>query len=533
MPFIKRSKWETLIKKPFTFKSAWRMFDDKIKYCPECMHSDAIKYGICYPHREHQFRYINICAIHECSLITSCNLCSKDYSLKGDLPLNLALVPRCSSGHMVPRNGLHPGELDPFEIWMVESLRLMIDHYTEIDAEKLIEKFIPILAKSGYIGIKGAILKRKVIEDMIAFFGTKLLHKYGLNEKILLEQTVIVKLFTPNNLHTNIYLYLFLVKFLIGDFKKLILCDLEYSTRLPFDKGPWLCKNRICPSYNLPVITGCIRIVKKRISGQFTCSICGYSYIQRFESFIDNSAKKVLLVDFGFLWRETVTKMLSENMPIVYISKKIGSAKATVKKFKLNILNTNRSLMPKNIEPLKDEFINLMHIGNFTSRCEVRNQFGLQKFNNLMKTEREWMENLLPKKKSSKYRDYRQLDIESYESVKKAYEQLLIENPNRRISKTLILNRTSKLLYSRIRNKVDCFSKTNQLLEGLIEQRDSYLKRVFPVVLKRFENSPQNKTLTWPLIINQLHHGYLNASPEIKEWVLQKIEEYQSDKNKL
>ncbi|NOU62818.1 hypothetical protein GC096_01990 [Paenibacillus sp. LMG 31461] len=496
------------------------------------MKMDDNEYGMCYPHREHQLRYIDICMIHKCNLITCCDLCGEYYSSKGDL--SLALVPRCTSGHEVHNNGLQTAEPDPSMTWIVESFRLMINHYGEIDAKSLIEKLVPVLAKLGYIEFKGAILKSKVIEDMVAFFGKDLLHKYGINKDDLLERTTIGKLFTPNNVYINIYLYLFLIKFLIGDFKKLIVCNFEYSTKLPFDKGPWLCMNKICPSHNLPVINECIRTVKQHIYGRFTCTICGYSYVQRFESYKDNSAKKFKIVDFGFLWRETVTKMLSENRSLQSISKKVGSYTQTIKKFKLNILDPARCKTKYSVETLQNEFEKFMYKKSFTSRGEVRKEFGVGKYDRLMKIKRDWMENLLPQCKVNlfKYRNYDQLDIEAYDSVLIAYEQLRVENSVQRITKIVILKHTSKLIFCRLTGiKKNCFIKTNKLLLELSENQETYLKRIFPIILNRFENSPRYITLTWSLIINRLHHGYKNASPEVIEWVMQKIEDYQSDRN--
>ncbi|BFT69420.1 TnsD family Tn7-like transposition protein [Paenibacillus sp. P36] len=535
MPFIERSKWETLISRPTAFRSAWRIFEDRIKYCPECMTMDDLEYGMCYPHREHQLRYIEICMLHECKLIRSCDLCGEYYSSRGDL--SLTLVPRCPNEHLVYRSHVHTAELNPFMTWIVESFRLMIEHYGEIDANYLLEKLIGVLSKSGYIELQGAILKSKLIEDMVAFFGEELLNKYGLNENQLLERRTVVKLFTSEDLYHHIYFYLFVVKYLVGDFNKFLFSDYEYSSVLPFSKGPWLCKNKICPSYNLPVITECIRKVNQYITGQFTCCICGYSYVQRYNS-LSNSPppKKGRVKDLGFLWRERVAKLLSEGRSIHSISKQIGSCQATIKKFKLNILDTSRGKAKKSTEVLKNEFTELMSKRGFTTRSKIRKEFGDSKYIKLMRLEREWMENLLPQRKANlyKYRDYHQLDIEAYESVNKAYKQLLTENPSQRITRILILKHTTRLVFSRLHaKKKNCFIKTKNLLDELSENQDSYLKRIFPLVLKRFENAPRNKTLNWSLIIHKLHSGYKNASPETKEWVLQKIEDYQCDRIKL
>lgn len=530
-PFIERSKWKKLMNEPFSFTSVLRIFDDNIKYCPECMLKDTLDYGLCYVHREHQFRYVDICITHGCGLITKCNTCDEYYAKKGDQ--NLALLPKCNNGHEI--NSSCSKVIDQFTIWVVDSFRIMIDHYDEIDAEWLNQKLIPILANSGYIELKGAILKTKIIEDMIAFFGPELLHKFGLYEKKLLEHRTITRLFNPYNFYTNIYFYLFLVKFLIGDLKKLIVDPYEYSTTLPFGKGPWVCKNKICPSFELPVITNCIRTVKQHISGQFTCTICGYSYLQRFEFLKTNNPRKGRVIEMGFLWRETVSKMILENRSLLSISKEIGSDVLTIKKYKLNILDTSRTKAEIDIKDLKDEFIKFMNsLENVIGRIEIKKLFGKGKYDKLMKNEREWMENLLPNRKRnlSKYREYPLLDEEAYESVNKAYEQLLLENPPQRITKILILKRTTRVIFSRLTmNSKKHFLKTNILLEEIAETQDSYLKRIFPLIIVRFENAPRNKTLTWSLICHKLHPAYRNASNDMKNWVLQKIEEFEEEKN--
>lgn len=530
-PFIERTKWKKLNNEPFSFTAIWRIFDDNIKYCPECMLKDSQDYGLCYVHREHQFRYVDFCITHGCSLITKCNTCDETYAKRGDQ--DLVLLPRCNNGHEV--NSSCSSVIDQFTIWVVDCFKIMIEHYDEIDAEWLNQKLISVLAKSGYIELKGAILKTKVIEDMIAFFGPELLRKFGLDEKKLLEHKMLTRLFNPRNFYTNIYFYLFLVKFLIGDFKKFIIDPFEYSTPVPFGKGPWLCKNKICPSFDLPVITSCIRTVKQHISGQFTCTICGYSYLKRFELLKTTNPKKGRVIDMGFLWREIVSKMILEKRSLLSISKEIGSDVVTIKKYKLNTLDTSHTKAKLDIKDLKDEFIKFMNsLENVIGRIEIKKLFSPGKYDVLMKNEREWMENLLPnrKKNLSKYPEYHLLDEEAYKSVNKAYEQLLFENPPQRITKILILKRTTRLIFSRLTSKSKRhFLKTNNLLEEISETQDSYLRRIFPLVLDRFENSPRNKTLTWSLISSKLHPAYRNASNDMKNWVLQRIKEFEEEKN--
>jgi predicted RNA-binding Zn-ribbon protein involved in translation (DUF1610 family) len=449
MPFLERSKWNQLIVEPSTFTAIWKIFDDTIKYCPDCMLEDSTHYGQCYVHREHQFRYVDVCITHGCSLITQCRECHAYYAENQNQ--ELTMLPRCKNGHPVAK--INKKNVDPMIVGLVNSYMALIDYYEEVDADTFIQKLNVILANKGYIHMKGAIYKNKVIEDMFSYFGSEKLCKFGLNKEKLLVHRAITMLFSTRHASIYIHFYLFLIQFLVGDIRSFLFEDPDYSIPLPFGIGPWLCKNKICPYRDLPVITSCIRIVKQYTSGHFTCPFCGYSYIRRYEHGETDNPNKFRVSDMGFLWKESVGKRLSEGRSILSISKEIGSDMGTIKKFKLNMLDTSRSKKRGDINQYKMEFMGFIKcLPEVSSRREIRKTFGYGKYDKLMKADRDWMEKVLPSRQinMSKHRDYQLLDEEAYDQAEKAFEQLLLENPPQRITKKLILKRTPGLIRGRL-----------------------------------------------------------------------------------
>ncbi|SEC58327.1 Tn7-like transposition protein D [Paenibacillus sp. GP183] len=236
------------------------------------------------------------------------------------------------------------------------------------------------------------------------------------------------------------------------------------------------------------------------------------------------------------MWREKVNGLLRENKSILFISKFVGSDMETINKFRDNInYQDEKGLAGRPghaLNDLKKELVDLLQSQlKGKNRKQIKIFFGFSKYDKLMKHERVWMEEMLPPRKINliKKINYKEHDEETYPLIEQVAKQIYLENPPVRITKTMILKRVSSFELARLngRNKHK-FVRINQTLEVYSEKIDDFLIRIFPIVINRFEQSEKYKTLNWGLIIHKLHSGYKGASPKTKEWVIGKIEEYNS-----
>jgi predicted transcriptional regulator len=162
-----------------------------------------------------------------------------------------------------------------------------------------------------------------------------------------------------------------------------------------------------------------------------------------------------------------------------------------------------------------------------SSRREIRksNHF---KYDWLMKHDREWMEEHLPPRVPNKKKisNHDELDAEMVALLKLAIEKVYATNSVRQICKNTILKKVPKECSSRLsRITNECFyPKSFQLLMNAIETSEHYLKRIFPVMVQRFEQSRYH-LLSFQILCN-FKKGYRKCEGELREWVEENIRLY-------
>jgi hypothetical protein len=148
----------------------------------------------------------------------------------------------------------------------------------------------------------------------------------------------------------EVLFYILLAKYLYGGMDKLVKSEMGYAIDLPFGHGPWQCKNKVCPHYNLFSIRRCERSIKQYILGTFTCTECGFSYSRKLIFGSDELKDHIFVKDFGFLWHQIVSRMLAEGKSMIAIAREIGSDAGTIRKYYKNINQLNSSAKRKKMD---------------------------------------------------------------------------------------------------------------------------------------------------------------------------------------
>lgn len=500
---------------------------NEVRYCPRCIEYDDNQFGEAFIHRVHQFAPFPLCLEHNVSLITQCPECSKPLCTNTK-QLHSPYCPHCEKHLECESKAADPFLKEIFAIFYT----IFLDR-SEITAKDILAKLLAALGNKGFIHFKGHIYKSKIINELFNTSGEEALIKLSLTRTELSSSAYMTRMFDVKYMASQLMLYLALIKWIFGDAHTFLSYTVGYSFPLPFGPGPWRCVNKICPSFkkDRSAIVSCKRYVHEYITGEFCCPECGMRYTRRSKPGEIEDEEKFSVESFGHLWMDQVIALDAKGITYDQIAAQVYSSDVSVRKhlklYNQEIENKNKKLSRYTSEihekTLKDRKSNILasiqQLGSNASRPDIRKHATASVYDWVMKHDRDWMESALPARKlnMSKVRNYFDIDREISKRLIIKIEKLKSSNI-RRITKNLIVNQMEQLERNRLNNQKHSLVVSWQLIDSAVESEQQHLKRIFPLVVEKFQNS-RYSVLTLSLIKTVLCQAYYKCSRDIDEWI--------------
>ncbi|ASA24274.1 hypothetical protein B9T62_28040 [Paenibacillus donghaensis] len=149
----------------------------------------------------------------------------------------------------------------------------------------------------------------------------------------------------------------------------------------------------------------------------------------------------------------------------------------------------------------------------------------MHRYDWLMKNDRLWLEDRLPSREPLPNSiNYKKIDEEMFEIMKKAVETVSNDPPKRQICLSSFFNIVPDFLKARYYKFQNQMPRTVELLNSNIESIDDYAVRIFPYVVEKFLKTRYRRlTLKRLQTISKV---YKKCSPEVLNWAVKEADKY-------
>lgn len=448
-------------------------------YCPLCAKTHIKTVGEAWWNRLHQLPGVNICTKHYVCLHKT-NLTGR----KKLLPLSI---------HMDKKelDELWHVSKDSMHVRIAKEIEWLVINQKTISNFCLHQQYKERLKAKGLVSYdRGLFRTRKISQKFVDYYGNDFLEKLKSAIKVEDSRNWISTLINKKKVHPLRHI-LFIV-FLAGSLEEFFQTNFIYY---PFGQGPWKCLN---PVETAHTGTFCINNIEleqnadtRKLIGIFKCT-CGFHYVRDEPTSIDelnnNSFKVKYIKQFGKVWDENLIEMVQKKQSLKDISNSLGVSPKKIKReaIRLGLIahwsNSNLYVKrgrKKNKRNYYEEFFSFYKSNPKATRKEVSEQIPAI-YRWLLKNDREWFEEHMPKAKSTgnRYRvDWQERDTLLLETVK----QVLSNWDN---DKERPVRITEASIARRILNRNCLFGsyrmnypKTTKFLETIVEDSQTYYKR--------------------------------------------------------
>lgn len=481
-----------------------------LKFCPECLKEDKLRYGEVYWHRSHNVEKVYLCHKHNIRLEQFCNVCNSPIATKNKFKLT-PLMTECENGHDITNQRL---PIKNRMCYMEEHIKiskavefLLNSNLREFNIEKVFNRYINLLGKRGFLTISGRFKMKELKQQFVSYYEEGFLKELGLSIDLNSNYSWLEELFHKRKKMTHPIKHILVINFLVDNFTEFFL---DYNIELkPFEVGPWPCLNPIANHYMEHVIED-YEInydgKSKEIVGTFKCK-CGFIYTRRLTSDEDNNTyKKTKIKEFGWLWGNKLKEtILSEGGSLRHIAKIMKADPMTIKKYasKLGLkptwneveknanirLDKNSNSFNYDKHRIKDEYKNrlLDYLSkNQVSKTQLRKKFK-KEYIWLYRNDKELLIELLNKcnkytgSMSNKKVDWNERDNMIYSLIKDDIKKILESEKPIRITISRLGNDIGYI--SLLEKHLDKLPRTKKLLEENIESVEQFqIRRVNKVI---------------------------------------------------
>jgi hypothetical protein len=476
--------------------------DNRIKLCSDCFIEDVQNLGEGYIHRIHQIPGNLICLKHSrfLMLIDVSDILVKKNFIDINRITDRFIYNTCTS----------PSEE---HIKLSQDIATLLDnkilHYEQ---NTVLNKYRNLLSFKNYRSNSGIISQAKITNDFSSYYSKKFLtdltsnldkNSYSYKDNWL---NIITK---GNRQKVHPIRHLLFIRFLFGSFKDFIEFNSIYK---PFGDSPWPCLNRAANHYLTRVVDKCeVRIDLRQGNpvGRFKCN-CGFEYLRHGPDNCENDRHRYDWVNnYGPVWEAKLRElMIIESYSASKVGRILNCKGDTISHHaaQLGIGNHSRSVKLLRVSKLTrlDQYKNIVAAyikqNPDVIRKDIYTHFS-KECATIIKNDRDWYEINMPPRSNralnARYeadlQQWHQKDVELNTKVLIIVEQILIEFPPVRVSKTQIIARLNYTSFNPMRNskKLPITLKT---IESSIESLTDFKKRKMEYFAKQmYEN---NETVT-------------------------------------
>lgn len=376
--------------------------DHCLRLCPLCMQNDIHKYGESYWHTQHQLPGVLVCPLHQCILLSHCQICNQSLSIDSDGAQGFPLHPTfCKNGHDLSE------QVEKVIDVKLLSLAKEVTTLFELCKDSRIplnlkELYVKRLKQMGLCTINNSIKQKELISRFLTSFSEEFLIQIGVPQPRG-DFSWLSTMLRKDDRSFHPLLHTLLILFLWGNVEGI----LAPITDKPFGNGPWPCLNKTAAHYKERIIQE-VKIKRSKESGNpvgdFRCEECGFQYSRTGP---DRENEKEIFSygrvrDFGNEWRERVDALLAEGGSIRSIAAAAGVDSRTIVLYisKRNILtkkiNTN-DYKEKSLR--RNRFLTSIHASDGGPISVIRKS-NPKDYAWLYRWDRDWLRCALPTKRN-------------------------------------------------------------------------------------------------------------------------------------
>ncbi|THE13184.1 hypothetical protein E1I69_08785 [Bacillus timonensis] len=470
-----------------------------LTHCNLCMQEDIDRYGETYWHRVHQLPGVYVCPIHRIPLLTSLKQIESSIQYQFILPgedifdntlgrdYNQEIIEQLYE-YAVQANWL----LNQFEIDINSNFR---------------EKYSYFLEKNKFNIRKGVVNQDKWKNAFRQFYHPEVLEMLNVATDFTKEHCWVSKIVRTGNQITHPMQHILAIMVLCRNLADFFLINLTVDKEDdPFGTGPWPCLNPAHKLYMQDVIET-ITISKckktKNLIGKFQCS-CGFIYTRVGpDSSTLDKYKISRKMDFGYVWKEELKKLVEKGDSRTEIAKKLQVTPDTITRYavllKLNHCWSGRLIekaeldakklndTPKrggtleNIQDKRQQWLEILKQNLNKKRNDlIRENLSIYRW--LNKYDKVWLSEHLPKRQ--KYKGRSPIDSEEEKRDQKLLQivKIIIENWSqyelsrpKKISKTFIMEKIREPGF--IKADLERYPCTRNYINSVIESSEKFYKR--------------------------------------------------------
>ncbi len=473
-----------------------------IYYCPKCVEHEEGNQIEPYIHRLHQVEGVFICDKHDCKL--------KEYGQGILSKIQVTYIDVNKVNYEVEYMDDKNTQDKLLKITNEVKYLLENDVSSYLNNVKIHERYYDLLDEKGYLTASKCVKQDKLGRDFINYYGSDFLDILESQINIKDENNWLKIILRKTHRIVHPIRHILLIDFLSGSIKSFIYYNPEPQV--------YPCLNKFCNSFKNSSST------EYKITSDYktrepvatvTCKDCGFIYSRKKSSDIYRIGT---IKDFGFLWlgkleeilaynKESSLRSISREMEcdpktIVKYANKLGysnSIQSTMKIYTKRIKNTqeNKGLRYKN------SILELIRANPTISITEIK-QLKYKDYMWLYKNDKVWLMAVSPthKKPDSNVHnkvDWDKRDRELVESLQTAYLSVKNNEPEIRITKTLLGRKCKVLPY--IEKKLNKLPLSKEYLEIIQESVEEFqIRRV-----------------------NTICDDLRNKGEEIVEWKIKKL----------
>jgi hypothetical protein len=314
-----------------SFSRVFTLQHRKLRYCTQCVASDANIFGESYWHRVHQLPGVYICPIH--------NAATADSAIEaGELRSDYYPLLNAVNENGQSYTADHSEKLSDF----ARDTAWLLNNGCELgyldNTNGLYDSWLRV---KGYRDGDGKTSVKSLARDVPEYYGRDFLMLFDAYNSGAC--TWISRVIQHRSFQHPLY-HLLLMRVLAGSPEQFFAgTQAEESDRLPYGRPSYPCRNRLC-EYHLLDVIGNIEVVnvKGNYRATFVCPHCGFTYRRKtplakemqYDGQID-------IVEYGRVWEQIVARRLLTNESPYAVAKTVHCDVRTILKF-----GVDRGLLP-------------------------------------------------------------------------------------------------------------------------------------------------------------------------------------------
>ncbi|CAG7630060.1 TniQ family protein [Paenibacillus allorhizosphaerae] len=392
----------------------------EINYCPLCSIEDYYTNGVCYIHRIHQIKDLNMCYKHKIDLLSKCTKCNKSFANKKGT--ELLTTPQCNNcGTKFEKYAFHV-KGDELKSNVLQDIEFLLAYKDEINCEIMKGLNFHYALANDLVLKKGAFKEKEYIEYLNSQFEEEKL------ASVNISTSSSVRAFSLNSLglkQWSVILQILNMRLFAGSAEAFLTRPLPIiASNIPLvDETPIECHNPSC----LSLINGFKRTYDPKAKSYdqiYTCPVCGIIFSskrsKRFNSVViiqkpliqRNGEKRVFYPKRTREWFVRLVQLYDQSGISKNNAIELGCSLETFKKYIkmyhqnnedlicFTSLRINTDYIKCRCEEIEKQVIEVKKSNPNITRNQLLDVIGKAQYDFLIKYDYEWTEANFPKRVS-------------------------------------------------------------------------------------------------------------------------------------